>query len=200
MIGRLKGTLIYKQPPHLMVDVAGVGYELEAPMTTFYQLPEIDNMVDLFTHLVVRDDAHLLFGFGTSRERAMFRTLIKVNGVGAKMALVILSGMEVEQLASCVEAGDTLSLTRLPGVGKKTAERLIMELRDRLAVSGSLEPPGALGGPVGRPDDPIADAVSGLVALGYKPQEASRYVNAVNTAGLDGEQIIREALKSLVKG
>jgi Holliday junction DNA helicase RuvA len=200
MIGRLKGMLVYKQPPHLMVDVGGVGYELEAPMTTFYQLPEINNAVELFTHLAVRDDAHLLFGFASFRERVMFRTLIKVNGVGAKMALVILSGMDVEQLKSCVEAGDTATLTRLPGVGKKTAERLIVELRDRLATLAGTEPTSTNKREIDAPRDPVADAVSGLIALGYKPQEASRYVNGVETKGLDSEQIIREALKSLVKG
>ena len=201
MIGRLRGVLMDKKPPYLLIDVAGVGYEVEAPMTTFYRLPAIEEDVSLFTHLVVRDDAHLLFGFSTDHERSMFRTLLKVNGVGAKMALAILSGMDVDQLAVCVEAGDTASLTRLPGIGKKTAERLIVELRDKLAdwtTARRVESAAIETRP--SPPDPVADAVSGLIALGYKPPEASRYVNAVASAGLSSEEIIREALKALVKG
>lgn len=201
MIGRLRGVLMEKKPPYLLVDVGGVGYEVEAPMTTFYRLPEVEQNISIFTHLVVRDDAHLLFGFWTDQERRMFRTLLKVNGVGAKMALAILSGMDVDQLAVCVETGDTASLTRLPGVGKKTAERLIVELRDKLADWGASTGSGpARVQAHPSPPDPVADAVSGLIALGYRPPEASRYVNAVASAGLSSEQIIREALKALVKG
>ena len=200
MIGQIRGILIHKQPPHLLVDVQGVAYEIEAPMTTFYKLPDTSEEVTLFTHLAIRDDAHLLFGFATHNERSLFRTLIKVNGVGAKMALTILSGMEADHFAQCIRDGDADSLVRLPGVGKKTAERLIIEMRDRLkdwelssvASSKADNAPGQAGR---QPDD----AVSALVALGYKPQEASRLVYAVATDEMSSEEIIREALKASVK-
>ncbi len=200
MIGQIRGILIHKQPPHLLVDVQGVAYEIEAPMTTFYKLPDTGAEVTLFTHLAIRDDAHLLFGFATHNERSLFRTLIKVNGVGAKMALTILSGMEADHFAQCIRDGDADSLVRLPGVGKKTAERLIIEMRDRLkywelssvASSTADNAPGQAGR---QPDD----AVSALVALGYKPQEASRLVYAVATDEMSSEEIIREALKASVK-
>ena len=200
MIGQIRGILIHKQPPHLLVDVQGVAYEIEAPMTTFYKLPDTSEEVTLFTHLAIRDDAHLLFGFATHNERSLFRTLIKVNGVGAKMALTILSGMEADHFAQCIRDGDADSLVRLPGVGKKTAERLIIEMRDRLkdwelsSVDSSTadKAPGRAGR---QPDD----AVSALVALGYKPQEASRLVYAVATDEMSSEEIIREALKASVK-
>ena len=200
MIGQIRGILIHKQPPHLLVDVQGVAYEIEAPMTTFYKLPDTSAEVTLFTHLAIRDDAHLLFGFATHNERSLFRTLIKVNGVGAKMALTILSGMEADHFAQCIRDGDADSLVRLPGVGKKTAERLIIEMRDRLkdwelssvASSTADNAPGQAGR---QPDD----AVSALVALGYKPQEASRLVYAVATDEMSSEEIIREALKASVK-
>ena len=200
MIGQIRGILIHKQPPHLLVDVQGVAYEIEAPMTTFYKLPDTSAEVTLFTHLAIRDDAHLLFGFATHNERSLFRSLIKVNGVGAKMALTILSGMEADHFAQCIRDGDADSLVRLPGVGKKTAERLIIEMRDRLkdwelssvASSTADNAPGQAGR---QPDD----AVSALVALGYKPQEASRLVYAVATDEMSSEEIIREALKASVK-
>ena len=200
MIGQLRGLLIHKQPPHLMVDVQGVAYEIEAPMTTFYKLPEKGVEVTLFTHLAIRDDAHLLFGFASQEERALFRTLIKVNGVGAKMALTILSGMEADIFAQCIRDGDADSLVRLPGVGKKTAERLIIEMRDRLKDWGitatvSNESSNA----ARRTSNQSDDAVSALVALGYKPQEASRFVYAVATDEMNSEEIIREALKASVK-
>ncbi len=200
MIGRLRGVLIEKKPPGLLIDVGGVGYELEAPMSTFYQLPELQQPVTLFTHLTVREDAHLLFGFVTEGERRLFRTLLKVNGVGSRLALTILSGSSVDEFAQCINAGDVQRLIRLPGVGKKTAERLIVEMRDRLAdwTSGLTEI--ALSVPLHTPEaDPVADALSGMIALGYKPQEASRFVHAVTTAGLSSERIIREALKLAVK-
>jgi len=184
----------------MMVDVQGVAYEIEAPMTTFYKLPDIDVEVTLFTHLAIRDDAHLLFGFASQEERTMFRTLIKVNGVGAKMALTILSGMETDIFTQCIRDGDANSLVRLPGVGKKTAERLIIEMRDRLkdwelsavvnGESSSTTKPG---------NNQSDDAVSALVGLGYKPQEASRFVFAVATDDMSSEEIIREALKASVK-
>jgi len=200
MIGQIRGILIHKQPPHMMVDVQGVAYEIEAPMTTFYKLPDTDVEVTIFTHLAIRDDAHLLFGFATQEERTMFRTLIKVNGVGAKMALTILSGMEADVFAQCIRGGDAESLVRLPGVGKKTAERLIIEMRDRLndwelttivdSESNNL---------AARSSNQSDDAVSALVGLGYKPQEASRFVFAVATEDMSSEEIIREALKASVK-
>ena len=200
MIGQIRGILIHKQPPHLMIDVQGVAYEIEAPMTTFYKLPETGVEVTLLTHLAIRDDAHLLFGFATQEERTLFRTLIKVNGVGAKMALTILSGMEADLFAQCIRDGDADSLVRLPGVGKKTAERLIIEMRDRLKDWASTPILSSESGDTpGRPSNQSDDAVSALVALGYKPQEASRFVYAVATEEMNSEEIIREALKASVK-
>lgn len=200
MIGQIRGTLIHKQPPHLLVDVQGVSYEIEAPMTTFYKLPDTGAEVTLFTHLAIRDDAHLLFGFATHNERTMFRTLIKVNGVGAKMALTILSGMEADHFAQCIRDGDALSLVRLPGVGKKTAERLIIEMRDRLKdwELSSVASSSADNAP-GRASSQSDDAVSALIALGYKPQEASRLVFTVATDEMTSEEIIRGALKAFIK-
>jgi Holliday junction DNA helicase RuvA len=184
----------------MMVDVQGVAYEIEAPMTTFYKLPDTDVEVTIFTHLAIRDDAHLLFGFATQEERTMFRTLIKVNGVGAKMALTILSGMEADVFAQCIRGGDADSLVRLPGVGKKTAERLIIEMRDRLKDWELSTVVSSESGSTGKPgSNQSDDAVSALVALGYKPQEASRFVFAVTTDDMSSEEIIREALKASVK-
>ena len=201
MIGRLKGRLIQKQPPWLLIDVQGVAYEVEAPMTTIYKLPAIDEKLTLFTHLLVRDDAHLLFGFAEEHERLLFRTLIKVNGVGAKMALAILSGMEADEFANCIRDGDSVRLTRLPGVGKKTAERLIVEMRDKLKdwQSSPSSKTDTTKSPVEISSDPADEAVSALVSLGYKPQEASKYVLAVASEDMSSEEIIREALKASVK-
>ncbi len=201
MIGRITGVLVEKQPPFLLLDVHGIGYEIEATMTTFYKLPEIGHEVSLHTHLLVREDAHLLYGFHAASERQLFRTLLKVNGVGAKLALTILSGMEADVFARCVQEGDSASLVRLPGVGKKTAERLIIEMRDRL---NDWQPtPSLPGSPVQvqqpRAADPVADAISALVALGYKPQEASRHVHGMETDGMDSEEIIRQALRSALR-
>ena len=199
MIGFLRGVLREKQPPGLLLDVQGVGYEVNAPMTTFYDLPAVGETITLFTHLAVREDAHTLYGFSKLSDRTLFRTLIKVNGVGAKMALTILSGMDAGVFAACVQAGDTAALVKLPGVGKKTAERLVVEMRDRLAdwdtggsATGSVSPP---------PDvaNPVEEAVSALIALGYKPQDASRMVRAVETRELGTEDIIRAALQATVK-
>lgn len=200
MIGTLRGKLILKQAPHLLVETGGVGYEVEAPMTTFYVLPSPGEEVYLFTHLVVREDAHLLFGFATEQERRLFRTLIKVNGVGAKLALTILSGIEADEFIQCIQLGDADRLVKLPGIGRKTADRLIVEMRDRLK-DWHIELPGkpvtATGGkPAG---SAIDDAVSALVGLGYKPQEASRFVMAVAVDGMDSETLIREALKASVR-
>jgi holliday junction DNA helicase RuvA len=198
MIGFLRGIIIKKQPPLLLLDVQGVGYEIEAPMTTFYALPEADNEVEIFTHLVVRDDAHLLFGFATENERHLFRTLIKVNGVGAKMGLTILSGIEAEEFAKCVRDNDADRLVKLPGVGKKTAERLIVEMRDRL--DGFAEFTATKNNtPVNINTDPVNEAVSALIGLGYKPQEASKFVLAVANDDMSSEELIREALKNSVK-
>lgn len=201
MIGRLRGEIVVKQPPMLLLDVNGVGYEVEAPMSTFYNLPEVGAQTTLFTHLVVRDDAHILFGFSNESERLLFRTLLKVNGVGAKMALVILSGMTAEEFSFCVQTDDTSALVRLPGIGKKTAERLIIEMRDRL---DKLEIPTSAASSMPRKNvadavlaSPVADAVSALVALGYKPNDASRMVRNVETADMGSEEIIRAALQSV---
>ncbi len=196
MIGRLRGVLVEKQPPWLLLEVQGVGYEVEATMNTFYALPAVGTECTLYTHLVVREDAHLLYGFASEAERALFRRLIRINGVGAKLALTILSGMSVEDFGHCVRQGDSAALTRLPGVGKKTAERLIVELRDRLEGSEAVTaaPPGAPA-----VADPVQDAVSALTALGYRPQEASRMVRAVAAEGLGSEEIIRQALQAVVK-
>jgi Holliday junction DNA helicase RuvA len=202
MIGRLRGTLLSKHAPSLLVDVGGVGYELEAPMTTFYELPEVGSEVTLHTHLLVREDAQLLYGFASEQERLMFRTLIKVSGVGAKLALALLSGMAAGEFAHTVQHNDIARLTRVPGVGRKTAERLIVEMRDRLPALGleSSEPGmvAAESGPAaaGQPDA-LKDAISALIALGYKPQEASRMVNAVDSKDKPSEEIIRQALKSV---
>ncbi len=202
MIGRLKGVLAEKHPPQLLIDVGGVGYEVEAPMSTFYQLPPLGREVTLYTHLVVREDAHLLFGFATESERRLFRTLIKVNGVGAKLALTILSGISADEFARCVQDGDTASLVRLPGVGKKTAERLVVEMRDRLddwQLPGTIvatlpgSEPAATGG-----NDEVKDAIAALVSLGYKPPEASRLIAKIPTDGQNSEAIIRAALKQAV--
>ncbi|MGE0385690.1 MAG: Holliday junction branch migration protein RuvA [Gammaproteobacteria bacterium] len=200
MIGLLRGRVLDKRPPHLLLEVAGVGYELEAPMSTFYKLPEAGVEVVLHTHLIPREDALNLYGFATERERRLFRALIRVNGVGARIGLAILSGIDADEFAACVEAGDTARMTRVPGIGKKTAERLIIEMRDRLAdwhTGGAIR--ADLPARAAQAPDPVADAVAGLVALGYKPQEASRYVHAIDATGLTSEALIREALKSLAR-
>jgi Holliday junction DNA helicase RuvA len=195
MIGRLRGVLAEKRPPQLLLDVAGVGYEVEAPMSTFYQLPESGQELVLLIHMVVREDAQLLFGFASESERQFFRALIKVNGVGPRLALTILSGISADEFARAVQDNDTAALVRLPGIGKKTAERLIVEMRDRL---GDWQPvatlkPGAES-VIARPNA-VQDAVSALIALGYKPQEASRLVGQVETEDLASEMIIKAALK-----
>ncbi|MCU7797244.1 MAG: Holliday junction branch migration protein RuvA [Candidatus Thiodiazotropha sp. (ex Myrtea spinifera)] len=202
MIGRLRGEVAQKQAPHLLLDVNGVGYELEAPLSTFFNLPETGQSVMLYTHLAIRDDAHVLYAFATESERALFRSLLKVSGVGAKMALAILSGMSAEEFSRCVESEDVGSLVRLPGIGRKTAERLIVEMRDRLAKLNDLS--GAITASsttqAGRPQTSRSDAVAALVALGYKPQDAGRMVKAVAADEMDSESLIRAALQSTVKG
>jgi len=200
MIGRLKGIILEKKAPSLLLDVNGVGYEVEAPMTSFYELPQVGQTVVLYTHLVVREDAHLLFGFVHESDRALFRSLIKVSGVGAKLALALLSGMSAREFILTIRSNDITSLTRIPGVGKKTAERLIIEMRDRLKDQYlELEHTDAkLSAPdTNLPPDAIKDAVSALIALGFKPPEASRMVSGINTKGLRSEEIIRQALQSV---
>jgi Holliday junction DNA helicase RuvA len=202
MIGRLRGILLEKRPPTLLIDVQGVGYEVEAPMTTFYKLPAINHEVTLHTHFVVREDAQLLFGFATESERRLFRDLLKVNGVGPKVALALLSGIEADQFAACVLEGDIARLTRLPGIGKKTAERLIVEMRDRLSEWQNETSIGIRSQEhvaAASTSDPVADAVSALIALGYKPNEASRYVHAVAQDDMSSEAIIREALRHVAR-
>jgi len=196
MIGSLRGRLLQKSPPMLMVDVQGVGYEVEAPMSTFYQLPELGQEIHLYTHLTVRDDAHLLYGFASESERQLFKTLIKVNGVGPKLALTILSGIEAGDFARCINDADTARLTRLPGVGKKTAERLIVEMRDRLKDMHVQETRVEHRSRSENGTSRVEDAISALIALGYKPHEASRHVHAVAAEGMSSEEIIREALRT----
>ncbi len=201
MIGRLRGRILAKQPPSLLLDVNGVGYEIEAPMSTFYVLPAGNEEVVLHTHLSVREDAHVLYGFAREADRTLFRALLKVSGVGGKMALGVLSGMTAEEFNQAVQAGDIAALTRLPGVGKKTAERLVIEMRDKLDKLG-IGMSVASGKPVAAETAPAGadqDAVSALIALGYKPPEASRMVSKVFDDGMDTEEIIRAALKGSVK-
>jgi Holliday junction DNA helicase RuvA len=200
VIGRLRGTLAEKQPPHLLLDVNGVGYELEVPMTTLYRLPAVGETLTLHTHQVVREDAHLLYGFFEKRERELFRELIRLNGVGPKLALALMSGLEVDELVRCVQAQDTAALTKVPGVGKKTAERLLVELKDRfkawetMPAIATLVVEPRLGATVSSAEN---DAVSALISLGYKPQEASRAVAAVKEDGLSSEDLIRRALRGM---
>jgi Holliday junction DNA helicase RuvA len=199
MIGRLRGEIISKTPPFLLLDVNGVGYDVESPMSTFYNLPAVGEQVILFTHLAIRDDAHVLYGFASESERSLFRSLLKVSGVGAKMALAILSGMSADEFAACVQAQDTAALVRLPGIGKKTAERLIVEMKDRL---DKLELGDVTAQPKGTAPavehSPVADAVGALIALGYKANDASRMVRGVECEGLSSEEIIRASLKAAV--
>jgi Holliday junction DNA helicase RuvA len=195
VIGRLRGELVRKAPPWLMLDVGGVGYELEAPMSTFYQLPELGQTVALYTHLQVREDAHTLYGFVNNSDRELFRSLLRISGVGAKMALAILSGMDAGAFRRCIQDGDTASLTRLPGIGRKTAERLVVEMRDRIDGLPETFQAGPAPGRAA-PEDPVEDAVRALVALGYKPPEASRMVRGVQTRERSSEDIIRLALQA----
>ena len=200
MIGRLRGTLVEKYPPHVILDVQGVGYELEVPMTTLYRLPAVGEPLTLHTHLVVREDAQLLYGFYEKRDRELFRELIRLNGVGPKLALALMSGLEVDELVRCVQAQDTSALMKVPGVGKKTAERLLVELKDRFKAWETLPGMSTLviepsaGPAVSSAEN---DAVSALISLGYKPQEASRAVAGIKEDGLSSEDLIRRALKGM---
>lgn len=206
MIGLIRGTIIEKLPPEILIEAAGVGYEVQLPMTSFYQLPEIGQEATVYTHFVVREDAQLLFGFADKSERALFRELIKVNGVGPKLALTILSGMSAAQFIQCVSHDDVSGLVRLPGVGKKTAERLLVEMRDRLKkLLEQQEQGGASTTAIPIPqentfvvtNDVKEEALSALLALGYKSAQASKVINNVFQDGMSSEDLIREALRSM---
>ncbi|NHI01453.1 Holliday junction branch migration protein RuvA [Oceanimonas sp. MB9] len=199
MIGRLKGIIVEKQPPEILLDVNGVGYEVTLPMSCFYELPNVGQAATVLTHFVVREDAQLLFGFNTKTERALFRELIKTNGVGPKLALAILSGMTADQFIHNVEQGEITALVKLPGVGKKTAERLVVEMRDRLKGFGGYDlfnpaPESAL---AGGGDGARDEALAALQALGYKAAQAEQLMKKIAKPGMDAEQLIREALKSM---
>jgi Holliday junction DNA helicase RuvA len=197
VIGRLKGTIVHKQPPWLVVDVHGVGYELEAPMSTFYDLPDVGREVALFVHYAQKEDSVSLYGFLHESERHLFRDVQKVTGIGAKIALAILSGASVADFAKLVQTADVTALTRIPGIGKKTAERIVVELRDRASDFGVAGTTLA-----GRPvaTDPLSEAIAALQQLGYKPAEALRMAEKAQTEGDDVEAIIRKALKSALRG
>jgi Holliday junction DNA helicase RuvA len=199
MIGKLRGIILEKQPPQLLLEVNGIGYEIDASMNTFYQLPEVGLEVTLYTHFVVREDAQHLYGFFALSERTLFRTLLKVNGVGPRLALTILSSLSTDDFIRCIANNDTASLTRVPGIGKKTAERLLVEMRDKVSgfetgVPLSLPQANA---PASRRQI-TQDALSALIALGYKPPEASRMVAKVDDGNLTSEEIIRQALREKV--
>lgn len=198
MIGRLTGVLLEKNPPSLLLEVQGVGYEVDAPMSTFYSLPDLQMELSLFTHLLVREDAHLLYGFATRTERALFRALLKVNGVGAKVALAILSGMNADEFLSCIATKDLDALVRVPGIGKKTAERLLVELQDKVEV---LDIGGLPQGTRPKTNDQNArsQAEEALAALGYKPAEASRLLDKHATEDQTVEQMIRSALRGAAR-
>jgi len=197
MIGRLRGVLTSKQPPWLLVDVGGVGYELQAPMSTIFDLPDVGREITLFTHYAVKEDSVALYGFLRENERALFRTVQKVTGIGAKIALAVLSGASVDEFARLVHSGDIAALTRIPGIGKKTAERIVVELRDR--VDGiALAMPGFGAGAV-VPRDPLAEATVALQQLGYKPAEVARLVKEAAQPDDSAEAIIRKALKAALR-
>ncbi|MCL1073064.1 Holliday junction branch migration protein RuvA [Shewanella dokdonensis] len=204
MIGRLHGILLEKQAPDVLLDVQGVGYELQMPLTSFYELPELNQTATIYTHFVVREDAQLLYGFITKQERSLFRLLIKANGVGPKLALTILSGMTAQEFVNCVERDDIATLVKLPGVGKKTAERLLVEMRDKLkslleTASGNerefVLKSNYTPTTVNNAED---DAMAALLTLGYKPAQASKAVSAAFEEGMDSETLIKAALKSML--
>jgi len=194
MIGRLRGILISKQPPSLLVEVGGVGYEIEAPMSTIYDLPGLGKEVVLLVHHAVKEDSITLYGFLHESERTLFRNLLKVSGIGAKIALAVLSGVSTDHFARLVQAGDVVALTKIPGIGKKTAERIVVELRDRLDGMSGI--PGATLRATGAPLDAAGEATVALQQLGYKPVEVSRLVQKVAADGDDAEAIIRKALRA----
>jgi len=205
MIGRLNGILVEKQPPEILLEVSGVGYEVQMPMTCFYDLPKVGENTIVYTHFVVREDAQLLFGFNNKTERALFRELLKANGVGPKLGLAILSGMSAQQFVSCVNNEDATSLVKLPGVGKKTAERLVLEMKDRLKDWGNdLFTPLSDSAVIEPHSDALVannaadDAVSALVALGYKLPQAQKAVKSVSKPDMSTEVLIKESLKSML--
>jgi len=206
VIGRLRGILIEKQPPELLIEVVGIGYEVQMPMSCFYELPKLGEEAVIYTHFVVREDAQLLYGFNTVKERALFREVIKANGVGPKLGLGILSGMTAGQFVSCVEREDISTLVKLPGVGKKTAERLVVEMKDRLKGwgAGDLFTPATDAAPVDNnslealTSNAEEEAISALLSLGYKPQQASKVVAQVMKADMTSEALIKEALRAMV--
>ncbi len=193
MIGSIRGHIVSKTPPHLTVEAGGLGYELEAPMSTYFHLPAVGQEVRLLTHLLVREDAHILYAFGTEAERRLFRNLIKVSGVGPKIALALLSGISVEAFAECVHSQDFGALVRVPGIGRKTAERLVVEMRDRLDV-GTPEGLAVASAPGAK-----SEAFDALIALGYKPAEASRLLKGADAEGHSTEELIRRALQSAAR-
>ena len=196
MIGFVRGKLVVKTPPHLTVDVGGVGYDIEAPMSTFYTLPALGSEVRLLTHLVVREDAHILYGFGTQEERTLFRNLLKVSQIGPKIALSILSGVSVEGFATLVKLQDSAALTRIPGVGRKTAERVLMEMKDRLDALNEATVSGAV--PM-TPASTEGEAWTALVALGYKPAEVTAMLKPLAGSGGSTEDLIRRALQGAAR-
>lgn len=201
MIGQLRGMILEKQPPQLLLDVNNVGYEIDAPMSTFYRLPDIGQEVTLHIHFIVREDAQLLYGFHSREERTLFRTLLKVNGVGPRLGLTILSSIDPNEFVRCVIQNDTASLVRLPGIGKKTAERLVIEMRDKLSdwqQVTSLELQSTVLNERYPRNQILQDAISALIALGYRPQEASKVVSKVDDGALNSEEIIRRSLKEMV--
>lgn len=198
MIGRLRGTLISKQPPSLLIEVGGVGYDVDAPMSTIYDLPATGKEVILLTHYAVKEDGVALYGFLREAERAMFRNLLKVSGIGAKIALAVLSGVATDELSRLVHAGDVVALTKIPGIGKKTAERMVVELRDRVDAVGVRLPVGTMGEAASV--DPVSEATVALQQLGYKPVEASRLVQKAAAEGDSAEAIIRKALRAALGG
>lgn len=197
MIGYLRGRLVWKQPPRLLIDVGGVGYDVEVPISTFAALPALGEALELRTHLAIRDDTQVLYGFATEEERWLFRSLIKVSGVGAKLALTVLSGTTVRGFAEIVQQEDAAALARLPGIGKKTAQRLIVEMRDRLGDVSLVALSG--GGAPARAVAAEREAYEALLALGYKPQEAARMLDRVDAAGLDSAEVVRRALRATSK-
>jgi len=201
MIGRISGTLVVKQPPLLIIDVHGVGYEIEAPMSTIFNLPPLGEAVTLLTHFVVREDAQLLYGFATQAEKSLFREIIKISGIGPKLALAILSGIDVAEFWQVVSQGSAARLVKLPGIGKKTAERIIIEMRDKTGVSRAAGEVGSATLPAAfeAQPDPAMEARAALEALGYKPAEAQKLTDAVAADGMSTDQILREALRRAVR-
>jgi len=195
VIGFIRGKLVVKTPPHLTVDVGGVGYDIEAPMSTFYTLPAIGSEVRLLTHLVVREDAHIIYGFGSQEERALFRNLLKVSQIGPKIALAILSGVSVEGFATLVKLQDSAALTKIPGVGRKTAERVLLEMKDRLDALAQASTGAA---PV-TTSSTEGEAWTALVALGYKPAEVTQMLKPLAGSGGSTEELIRRALQGTVR-